>query len=309
MNGLEISRRFCADWFLPFIDREMPGLRSRIAVGRFAGSDAIGADDHLSRDHGWGPTLEVYLDDGCDADDAARLARTTAAAPVEFCGARRQGGHDTAITLRRTRDWLEATLGAKAGTPGEWLCCAARLETIESPLYFLRHGALFHDGSGQFTAIRARYRHYPDDIHRLRLAQCLHDIAHYGEYNFVWRLVERGDVVAMQMALGHFSAAVMRLHFYLERDFAPYWKWLPHEFRARGYAPAIHEQLVALPRLAPNAQSAAVLAICDQLRERLVRDAVVPGPIENPYGIPWFFQFREAVVRTIGDPEIRRLTY
>jgi hypothetical protein len=51
----------------------------------------------------------------------------------------------------------------------------------------------------------------------------------------------------MQMALGNFAKAVMRLHFYLDRDFAPYWKWLPHEFRLRGYSPAIHEQLLALP--------------------------------------------------------------
>ena len=56
MNGLELSRLFCDEWLLPFIDGEFPGLRSQVALGRFMGSDAIGADDHLSRDHNWGPT-------------------------------------------------------------------------------------------------------------------------------------------------------------------------------------------------------------------------------------------------------------
>jgi hypothetical protein len=65
-----------------------------------------------------------------------------------------------------------------------------------------------------------------------------------GSCRFVWRLVERNDVIVMQIALGHFSTAVLRLHFYLDRDFAPYWKWLPHEFRRRGYAPQINEQLL-----------------------------------------------------------------
>ncbi len=41
MKGLEISRLFSSEWLLPFIDRELPDLRSHIAVGRFMGSDAI----------------------------------------------------------------------------------------------------------------------------------------------------------------------------------------------------------------------------------------------------------------------------
>jgi hypothetical protein len=271
MKGLEISRLFSSEWLLPFIDRELPDLLSHIAVGRFMGSDVIGADDHLSQDHNWGPTVEVYLDDEYDIRDNELAARINSAAPIEFLGIRRRGGHDTAITLR--------------------------------------HGSLFHDGSGQLTSLRDRYHSYPDDIHRLRLATCFYDIAHYGEYNFVWRLVERNDVIAMQIALGHFSTAVMRLHFYLDRDFAPYWKWLPHEFRRRGYSPDINEQLLALPRLTPMEQLSAIQWICGQLRARLRSDGVVPGDMANPYNVPWFFRFREEILRAIIDPEIRNLAW
>jgi hypothetical protein len=309
VKGLDISRLFCSEWLLPFIDREFPDLRSHIAIGRFMGSDALGADDQLSQDHGWGPTVEVYLDDEYDINDDALAARIGGAAPVEFHGVRRRGGHDTAITLRRTHAYIKRAFGRVPKEPREWICCASRLEDIESVLYFLRHGSLFHDGSGQLTALRDRYHSYPDDIHRLRLAACFYDIAHYGEYNFVWRLVERNDVIAMQIALGHFSKAVMRLHFYLDRDFAPYWKWLPHEFRKRGYSPPINEQLLALPRLSPMEQSSTIQRVCGQLRERLLRGSVVPADIANPYNIPWFFMFREEVLKTITDPEIRNLTY
>jgi hypothetical protein len=309
MKGLEISRLFSSVWLLPFIDRELPDLRSHIAVGRFMGSDVLGADDHLSQDHSWGPTVEVYLDDEYDISDDKLAARINSAAPIEFLGTRRRGGHDTAITLRRTHAYIKRAFGRVPKEPREWLCCASRLEDIESVLYFLRHGALFHDGSGQLTALRDRYHSYPDDIHRLRLATCFYDIAHYGEYNFVWRLVERNDVIAMQIALGHFSTAVMRLHFYLDRDFAPYWKWLPHEFRRRGYSPHINEQLLALPGLSPLEQSSAIQWICGQLRARLLRDGVVPGDMANPYNVPWFFRFREEILRAITDPEVRNLVW
>lgn len=309
MKGLEISRLFSSEWLLPFIDREMPGLRSHIAIGRFRGSDALEADDHLSRDHGWGPTLEVYLDDDYEISDDELATRLNDAAPIEFRGTTRRGGHDVAITLARTRGYLRAVFGRLPEEPRDWLCCASRFGEIESALYFLRHGSLFHDGSGHLTALRDRFHAYPDDIHRLRLATCFYDIAHYGEYNFVWRLVERDDVIAMQIALGQFSAAVMRLHFYLDRDYAPYWKWLPHEFRRRSYAPSIHERLLALPRLSPMEQLSAIRWICDQLTARLERDGVMPGDLANPYDVPWFFRFREEILAAITDPEIRNLTW
>jgi hypothetical protein len=309
MKGLEISKLFSSEWLLPFIDREIPDLRSHIAVGRFSGSDALGADDHLSQDHNWGPTVEIYLDDEYDIGDAELTSRINSAAPIEFLGTRRRGGHDAAITLRRTHAYIRSVFGHVPEEPRDWLCCAPRFEDVESVLYFLRHGSLFHDGSGQLTALRNRYHSYPDDIHRLRLATCFYDIAHYGEYNFVWRLVERNDVIAMQIALGHFSKAVMRLHFYLDRDFAPYWKWLPHEFRRRAYSPQIDEQLLALPRLSPMEQSSAIQSICVQLRARLLRDGVLPADIENPSNIPWFFRFRQEILGAITEPEIRSLTW
>jgi len=61
MKGLEISRKFFLDWGLPFIEREYPYLVKRIAAGRVAGSDAIGADDKWSQDHDWGPRFRLWL--------------------------------------------------------------------------------------------------------------------------------------------------------------------------------------------------------------------------------------------------------
>lgn len=309
MKGLEISRLFASEWLLPFIDRELPELRSHVAIGRFAGSDVLAADDHLSQDHNWGPTVEVFVDDEYAISNDELAGRINGAAPAEFLGTRRRGGQDAAVTLCRTEAYIKALFGRVPKEPRDWLCCAGQFEDIESVLYFLRHGTLFHDGSGRLTAMRDRYHRYPDDIHRLRLATCCYDIAHYGEYNFVWRLVERNDVIAMQIALGHFCKAVMRLHFYLDRDFAPYWKWLPHEFRRRGYSPPIHEQLLALPGMSPGEQASVIQSICSQLKARLQSDGVVPRDIANPHGVPWFFRFREEILGTITDSEIRKLTW
>jgi hypothetical protein len=56
-------------------------------------------------------------------------------------------------------------------------------------------------------------------------------------------------------------------------------------------------------------QSSAIQWICGQLRERLLSDGVVPGDIANPYDVPWFFKFREEILKAITDPEIRNLAW
>jgi len=309
MKGIDISKAFFLEWGLPFLKQEFPGISQHIAAGRFAGSDALRADDKLSQDHSWGAFFDVYLDDDYQIDEKSLLDRCCAAAPSEFKGFRRRGGHDTAITLTRTSRFFEKIFGCIPESPRDWVCCTPKFEDIESDLYFLRHGVLFHDGSGRFSRLRAKFHEYPEDLRLLRLAHCFYDIAHYGQYNFVWRLVERGDVLAMQMALGHFVKAVLRLHFYLDNDFAPYWKWLAFEFRRRRYSPGLIEQLTALPTQSPAVQASEITAICDELGARVLEEGIVSKHIENPYRIPWFFMYREDVIKRITDPVIHSLTH
>ena len=45
----------------------------------------------------------------------------------------------------------------------------------------------------------------------------------------------------------------------------------------------------------PNQRTSEVY--CGQLRARLLGDGVVPGDIPNPYDIPWFFMFREEILK------------
>ena len=73
--------------------------------------------------------------------------------------------------------------------------------------------------------------------------------------------------------------------------------------------PDLNEQLLALPGLSPLEQSAAIQWICGQLSARLLRDNIVPGDMANPDNLPWFFRFREEILRAITDPEIRNLAW
>src|SRR5499427_10340102 len=62
MSGGELSRRFYTDVVAPLLARAMPGLG--YAAGRLgSGSDVLGLDDAMSRDHDWGCRLTLLVDE------------------------------------------------------------------------------------------------------------------------------------------------------------------------------------------------------------------------------------------------------
>ena len=62
-RGAEISGAFFHQYGLLTIAQAFPGLEAHVSAGLFGrGSEVIGADDELSRDHGWGPKFTVFLD-------------------------------------------------------------------------------------------------------------------------------------------------------------------------------------------------------------------------------------------------------
>jgi hypothetical protein len=61
VSGGELAEQFHADVVAPVLGRAMPRLR--YAAGRLgSGSDVLGLDDAMSRDHDWGCRLTLLVD-------------------------------------------------------------------------------------------------------------------------------------------------------------------------------------------------------------------------------------------------------
>jgi hypothetical protein len=72
LPGGELARNFHADVVGPLLARAMPGLR--YAAGRLgSGSDVLGFDDAMSRDHDWGCRLTLLVD-GPDRDAVPQVS-------------------------------------------------------------------------------------------------------------------------------------------------------------------------------------------------------------------------------------------
>lgn len=88
LPGAELARRFSADVAEPLLSRFMPGLP--YAAARLgSGSDVLGLDDEMSRDHDWGCRLTPLVDARCPTPERAELAR--AACPIGSTTVRESG--------------------------------------------------------------------------------------------------------------------------------------------------------------------------------------------------------------------------
>src|SRR6266496_2440787 len=110
LSGIELSAAFHRAAVGPLLRQELPGLR--YAAARLgSGSDVLGLDDAMSRDHDWGCRLTVLVD---EADRAAvplvydllagRLPERFGGLPVRFAttwDASRSEEHTSELQSRR----------------------------------------------------------------------------------------------------------------------------------------------------------------------------------------------------------------
>lgn len=225
-RGLEIARAYWEAYGEPMLRERFQELMPHVAAGLFgSGSECFGFDDDVSRDHDFEPGFMLLLpgEDVVDRRAAFLLERAYAKLPAEFMGVARGrmgpvGGPRRGV-LRAADFFLEKT-GAPDGVLGarQWL---------SAPEYALAeavNGAVFFDGSGEVTAIRARLSAYPEDIRRKKLAGHVLLMGQAGQYNYP-RCLSHGETGAAQWAAIEFARHAMSAVFLLNGVYQPYYKW------------------------------------------------------------------------------------
>ncbi|MFF2656470.1 DUF4037 domain-containing protein [Kitasatospora sp. NPDC058032] len=245
--GLELSRLLHEEAVRPILAAAHPGLR--YAAARLgAGSEVLGLDTPRSTDHDWGPRLDLFL----PTEDAARLRpdltrlfaerlpRTLRGRPTRYrTGDDPNGPVDHRVVVHDLTAWLTDRLGP----PGD-LGVADWLAFPQQRLAEVTGGAVFHDGTGELSAVRSALAWYPDQVWRYLLACQWQRIAQ--EEAFTGRCAEVGDELGSAVTAGRLVRDLMRLCLLLERRYAPYGKWLGSAFA----------RLAVAPRLTPSLRGA-----------------------------------------------------
>ena len=239
MKGLELARNYWETFGREMLERDFPSLKEKIAVGLCgSGSEVLGYDDELSRDHDFEPGFCLFLpgEDQVDRREAFRLERAYAKLPREFQGFRRAkispvGGNRHGVIR------LEGFLLEKTGTPDGNLSVSQWLAVPEQNLLEVTRGEIWLDAGGFFTVVRRTLSRFPEDIRLRKLSGELLLMNQSGQYNFR-RTLDHGETGAAMLAVHEFVQAALHALHLLDEKYMPYYKWAFRSLRALGPARA-----------------------------------------------------------------------
>jgi hypothetical protein len=325
MQGIELSRRFYVEVVRPWLSLVAPALPHAAALIGY-GSELLDFDDDMSRDHNWGPRVHLLVSRANFERYACRLvAEFAVVAPAAFqgepigwrnrphppaSGAEALGALEHGLEVHTLEATLERLIGMKFGdSPSavKWLGFA------EQRLLAFTAGAVFHDDDGRLTEAREQLAYYPNDVWLYKIACQWRRISE--EQAFVGRTGYVGDEMGSRVIASRLVRDVVRMGFLLDRQYAPYSKWLGSAFarlpRAAELSPILNEALLAQDWRERQDKLVAAYLV---LARRQLADGVggIFEPIVGPYfGRPFVTINADAAIRAsvegIGDPVIRAL--
>ena len=223
-NGLEMSKSFYEIYGRKMICEHFEAYEDRIAVGLVGeGSQCLGFDDAISRDHDFSNGFCMWLDDKTYEEIGERLQKEY----LELVG---KYGRESYITqegrsrygVSRISDFYQSILRIKGmpKTEEDWLF----LEDWQ--LRAATSGQVFYDRQGEFSKQREELLHYyPDRVWKKKLANALFKSAQAGQYNYK-RALQREEKVTAQLMLAEYMKSTMEAVYLINRTYAPYEKWL-----------------------------------------------------------------------------------
>jgi hypothetical protein len=313
LDGRELARQFHADVVAPVLARAMPRLR--YAAGRLgSGSDVLGFDDAMSRDHDWGCRLNLLVD---SPDHGAvpqirqllerELPQSYRGYPVRF-----PVTWDTSLShkvdVATVAGFAEGRLGVN---PTNGLSVLDWLVLTGQSVLEVTAGPVFTDRTTGLAPVRAMLAWYPPNIERYVLAAGWQKIAQ--QMPMAARTADRGDELGSRVLGARLAGDLMWLAFVLSQQWPPYAKWRGTAFRALAVAAELERPLTAAVTAADwHSRENGIAGACEVLLNRQrARGLPAPGPAVNRF---WDRPYRsvdqavpEALLAGITDPDVIRL--
>jgi len=231
-SGLDLSQEFINSVLLPLLQHEIPEQLPRLAVAVVGtGSDVLGLDDEISRDHHWGPRANVmYVRQDAQQMEPLLKRLFQDRLPDTFCGYDVQANiaNMTGVCCCTVEGFFEKFLGTDRlpETDLDWV------NLCEVDLFHVTAGKVLYDGLGELTRRREALSYYPENVWKKRIADwCMYVAGRDAPYN-IHRVSKRNDEMTSTMYLAYCLKRSMEMCFALNRQYAPYTKWLNRTFRA-----------------------------------------------------------------------------
>ena len=327
--GVQLNEMFYREIVKPILAQHFPELTySAALIG--SGSDVLGFDTPRSMDHNWGPRLQLFLSpQDCEryrdkireclrqklphtfrgfsvnfshpdlSDGGTQIMQTSESGPVNHL-----------VEIRTKSGFLRYSLGidlAAEITPIDWLTFS------EQALLEITRGKVYHDGLNELETIRAKFAYYPRDVWLYRTASQWQRISQ--EEPFVGRCGDLGDDIGSRLIAARLVRDLMRLGFFIEREYAPYSKWLGTAFArlycAKQLTPIFARVLAARDWTERETHLCDAYVVLAEMHNALGITARVEPKITNffgrPYRVIFAGRFAQAIRGAIADETLKRL--
>lgn len=246
MKGLEIAEKYYETYGRKMLQEQFSNIADRTAAGLVGyGSECLGFDDEISRDHDYGPSFCLWLPREVYIKYGEKMQAAYDALPKEFMGfgvrvEEAQGKGRVGVLC--LEDFYLEILGRDSvpQSAEEWFAVS------EPALATATNGAVFDDPSGEFTKIReGLLSYYPREVWLKKLAESLARAAQAGQYNYA-RAMKRGERVAAELALTEFVKETMQIVYLLNKKYAPFYKWMHRGMKELAVGSEIGDMLALL---------------------------------------------------------------
>ncbi len=328
MPGLELSRLFYVEAVKPVLDAEFPDLRYDAAVIG-SGSEVLGFDTEMSRDHHWGPRVTIFVSAAEHAQVAAAIAETmrrrlpytirgysTSFAPIPEephilrFEERSEGEVNHRVTVEVLREMVRGYLNFDLN---DAISAADWLTFPQQKLRTLTQGAVYHGGLGEVEAMRERLHYYPRDVWLYLMAAGWARIGQ--EEPFMGRTGDVGDDLGSRVLAARLVRDLMMLSFLIEREYAPYPTWFGTGFAklacAAQLTPIFQRVLAAEDWRARERQLSQAYSIVAGMHNALGVTEALPTEVSPFHGRPYQVihgeTFSEALLKQVTDAEVKQI--
>ena len=287
IKGLELSKRYFEEIYLPVIKSKFPEVFEKMAAGLAGeGSECFGFDDEISQDHDFGPSCCIWLSSEDYEKYGLNLQKRLNELPKEFLGFRALNVSEFGDGRRgvlNMDDWFFKFLGDVKAPENlyDWRLIPEEL------LATAVNGEIFMDNSGQFTRIRNDLKKYfPEDIRLNKIATRCMKMAQSGQYNYL-RCMKRNEIVAARLAETEFINETIHMIFLLNKKYKLFYKWMPKALKdlkilgEKTYF--LIEELVKLPTGAINRKFQIIEEISADVISEMKNQDIVPRQLTSDF--------------------------
>jgi Domain of unknown function (DUF4037) len=312
LRGAGLARRFFTGAVEPLLSQAVPGL-GYAAARLGSGSDVLGLDDEMSRDHDWGCRLTLLVDQDA-GDQVPRISRLLEQGLPERFGefpVRFPVTWDSSVChkveVATVADFAASRLGVD---PTGGLSVLDWLSVTGQSVLEMTAGPVFTDRTRTLAAVRTLLAWYPPDVERYVLAAGWQRLCQ--SLPMVGRTAEAGDELGSRLLSARLAGDLLWLAFALSRRWAPYAKWRGTALRSLPVAARLGPLLDAAAAPGWRERENALATACEVLlgiqreqRHPAPESAVIPF-FDRPYrtvdqAVP------QRLLAGITDPDVARL--